>query len=95
METDFYIPRELDAKPLVLLWEFDTVAVVLIVFLIFAMLGGVVPAVILCFFVGKGWVRLKEYGGDGMLIKMFYWLFYSDFFVKTPKYRSEVREFIG
>lgn len=94
-ENSFYIPRELDAKPLIMLWEYDTAMIAIMTFLIIAMLGGAILAIISSYIAVKNWILLKENGGDGMLLRLFYWLFYSDFIVTKPQYRSEAREFIG
>lgn len=94
-DNNFYIPRKLNAKALMMLWEADTFIITISTFLIFAMMGSFIIACFVAWVFGKFWVKLKEEGGDGLMIKMFYWFLYSGFIVKEEKLQSEIREYIG
>lgn len=94
-DNSFYMPRELDSKPLIMLWEYDTVVLVIVVFMVVTMIANAFVGMIFCYFTAKTWLYAKSYGGDGMVMRLIYWTFFSDFFVKLPQFRSENREFIG
>lgn len=94
-DNSFYMPRELDAKPLIMLWEYDTVVIVLVVFMMITMILNAFAGMIVCYFSAKTWLYVKAYGGDGMIMRLIYWTFFSEVFVKLPQFRSENREFIG
>ena len=90
-----YIPRKLNAKAMILLWEADTVVVVVICFLLLAMMGSVLAALFVSYFAAKAWVRLKDGGGDGLLTRMVYWFLMPALLVRKEELRSDAREFIG
>lgn len=91
--TDYMIPRNLDAPPLVFMWEADTAGV----YVLFIMLGAIMQmfvfGVICAVVVGRAYARLKEEGGKGLLMKIIYW--YTPSTWLTKRHPSHVREYIG
>jgi conjugal transfer pilus assembly protein TraL len=94
MEEDFWIPRNLDAPPLLFIWEAD----VAFVYIFWFLLGGILNMVFLGIFfgviMGKTFARLKEDGGSGLILKLIYWYTPSDILI-CKSHPSYNREFIG
>lgn len=90
------IPRTLDDPALLFLWELDTAVVFLIWVIVGAVLGGL--GLLFGVFIGavctRGYTRLKEEGGRGLIAKMVYWFtpLSTLFSTQNP---SHVREHIG
>lgn len=93
-EDDFWIPRNLDATPLLFIWELDT-AMIYIVWLI---LGGVLGmfwlGLVFAIVFGRGYARLKEEGGTGLILKILYWYTPSELWLSNHL-PSNIREYIG
>ncbi|MFK7256828.1 type IV conjugative transfer system protein TraL [Acinetobacter baumannii] len=92
---DTYIPRTINAGPVVFLWNADTFSLWVIVFFIFAMLGNIVVGAILGSLAVKAWARLKEEDGAGLVIRLIYWFFWSSFLARGNAPISEIKEYIG
>ena len=90
------IPRTLDDPALLFLWEWDTA----VVFLVWAIMGAILGGLGLLFgmFMGaictRGYARLKEEGGRGLIAKMIFWFtpLSGLFSANNP---SHIREHIG
>jgi conjugal transfer pilus assembly protein TraL len=93
--TEDYIPRHINSGMLLFLWEADTASIALLSFLIFTMLGSMILGFVVSFLLVKGWVKLKEEGGVGLITRLFYWFLYSRLIVRGDVGNSEVREYIG
>lgn len=78
-----------------MLWEADTAVVAIVSWLFFTMLGSFFVGCLVSFVMVKGWVRLKEDGGAGLITRLVYWFLYSRLIVRTDACGSEVREYIG
>ncbi|HFX6294524.1 TPA: type IV conjugative transfer system protein TraL [Acinetobacter baumannii] len=92
---DTYIPRTINAGPVVFIWNADTFAIFTIVFFIFAMIGNVAVGAILGFLTVKAWIRLKEEDGAGLIIRLIYWFFWSRYLARGNAPLSEIKEYIG
>lgn len=94
MNDDFWIPRTLDDPPLFFMWDFDTAGI----WIVCLVLGGVMQMFILglvCAVVlGRGYARLKDEGGKGLIVKIIYWFAPTEQ-VFGSKYSSHIREYIG
>jgi conjugal transfer pilus assembly protein TraL len=93
-EEDFWIPRKLDASPLFFIWEAD----IAMVYVVWILLGGVLNMILLGIFFalvfGRGYARLKEEGGKGLIIKLLYWYTPSEMWI-AKSLPSHLREFVG
>lgn len=97
-QNENYIPRHINSGMMLLLWEADTVIIAVTTFLIFAMLGsafGTLLGILAAFLLCKGWVKLKEEGGAGLITRLIYWFLYSRLVIRSDKGNSEVKEYIG
>lgn len=93
-----YIPRHINSGMMLLLWEADTVIIAVTTFLIFAMLGsmwGTLLGMLIAYFLCRGWVKLKEEGGAGLITRLIYWFLYSRLVIRSDKGNSEIKEYIG
>jgi conjugal transfer pilus assembly protein TraL len=93
-EEEYWIPRHLDAPPLLFLWEADSA--ILVVFWLIA--GGVLNmfllGLVLAIVFGRGYAHLKEEGGRGLLMKILYWYTPSELWL-SKRIPSHIREYIG
>ncbi len=96
MSEPYFIPRTLDDPPLFFLWNFDEAAL----FLIWAILGAVMGAMtfllgaMVGYLFARGYARMKEQGGRGLLFRVLFWYVPSDWWI-TTRTPSDVREYIG
>jgi conjugal transfer pilus assembly protein TraL len=92
-QDDFMIPRNLDAPPLMFMWEADSAAI----YILFVFLGALMQMFLFGIFcavvVGRAYARLKEEGGKGLLMKIVYW--YTPSTWLTQRHPSHIREFYG
>lgn len=95
MHDDTYIPRMINSGKVIFVWDADTFILAVSVFVVFAMLGSVILALILSFFAVKGWVKLKEEDGAGLIVKLSYWFLWSNFLIRKNAPTSEIKEYIG
>jgi len=93
MDQDYMIPRNLDAPPLLFMWEADSAGVYLLFFFLGALMQMFVFGVICAIVVGRAYARLKDEGGKGLLMKMVYWYTPSSWL--TTRHPSHIREWIG
>lgn len=91
---DFWIPRNLDASPLLFIWEAD----IAFVHMAWIVLGGVLNmlavGLVFSIMVGRAYARLKEEGGPGLLLKILYWYTPSEWWL-SKDLPSNIREYIG
>jgi type IV conjugative transfer system protein TraL len=94
-DDNYWIPRTLDAPPLFFIVEADSA----MIFLTWLILGAVMGGLGLVFGIFIGWactrayVRLKEEGGKGLILKILYWFMPSQWASKLNP--SHIREHIG
>lgn len=93
-EEDFWIPRNLDAPPLLFIWEADIAMFYFIWILLGLAFDMFVLGLIFAVIFGRGYARLKEEGGKGLIVKLLYWYTPSDLWV-SKSLPSHYREFIG
>lgn len=93
-EEDFWIPRHLDAPPLLFMWEADSAILVIVCILIGGLLNMFLMGVVLAVVLGRGYAHLKEEGGRGLIMKILYWYTPSDVWL-TRRIPSHIREYIG
>lgn len=93
-EDDFWIPRTLDAPSLFFIWEADIAFVYIIWFIMGGVLNMYLLGITFALVFGRGYVRLKEEGGKGLILKLLYWFTPSDLWI-SKSLPSHFREFIG
>ena len=90
----YWIPRTLDDPPLFFIWEFDSAAVFLLSFMLGLVADQFILGVTVGFLLTKGYVKLKEEGGLGLLQRFMYWHTPSEWWL-TKSTPSHKREYIG
>ncbi len=93
-DQEFWIPRTLDAPPLLFVWEADVAFAYAIWVFIGMVADMMVVGVVLSLILGKAYVKLKEEGGNGLIVKFLYWFTPSDLWL-SKRHPSSVREYIG
>jgi conjugal transfer pilus assembly protein TraL len=94
MKEDFWIPRNLDASPLFFIWELDIAMVYVVCFTLGAVLNMFLLGTFFAVVLGRGYARLKEEGGKGLIMKVLYWYTPSEYWLS--KYLpSHVRAYFG
>lgn len=93
--SNFAIPRTLDAPRMFLLWELDVAVVFLTIVILFAAMGakGLLFGIGVAIAISSGFIRLKEEGGKGLLVRIFYWFAPSGW--ASQKLQSHIRERVG
>jgi conjugal transfer pilus assembly protein TraL len=91
---DYWIPRNLDAPPLFFLWEADTALLFVAAVLLGALFGSFLFGVVLAVLAVRGYRRLKEEGGRGLIVRLLYWYTPSESWV-SHHLPSHVREYYG
>lgn len=72
-EDEFWIPRTLDDPNLLFMWEADN-AMIWIGFVLFgSIMNMFLLGVVLAYAFGRGYAKLKEEGGTGLITKLIYW----------------------
>ncbi len=94
MEVDFWIPRTLDDPPLFFIWQADVAYFYILFFILGSLLNMVVMGIVVAIFVARGYARLKEEGGKGLIVKFLYW-HGPDCLWPLGRHPSYVREFFG
>lgn len=93
-DQDFWIPRTLDAPPMIFFWEADTAVIAIFWLVIGGLMAmpilGLVLAVICC----KGYAYMKEEGGRGLIVRILYWYTPSGQWL-SKRFPSHVREYFG
>lgn len=93
-ESQYWIPRHLDAPPLLFLWEADSAMLVITLLIMGGLLNMFIVGVVLAYFVGRGYQQLKEEGGRGLITKVLYWHTPSDIWLGRHL-PSHQREWVG
>ena len=93
-DNDYWVPRNLDAPALLVMFELDTSIIVIIVFMLFGVLNMVVIGIVAAYVLGKAYTYLKEEGGRGLLVKVAYW-YTPSYIWLSPRHPSHLREYIG
>jgi type IV conjugative transfer system protein TraL len=94
MDERYLIPRTLDDPPLFFMWSFDEAALVLIWALLGALLGLLLPALVLGVICARLFNRMKAEGGRGLLVRILYWYTPSSWWFPSIA-PSCVREYVG
>jgi len=93
---EFWIPRTLDDPNLFFIWEMDSAMIFLSCAFIGIVISSITLGIVAGFFATKGYAKLKEEGGRGLLVKFLYWFFPSEFnFGIGKKIPSHIQEYIG
>lgn len=90
---NFMIPRNLDAPPLMFMWEADSASIYILFVFLGALMQMFLFGVFCAVIAGRAYARLKEEGGKGLLMKMVYW--YTPSTWLTVRHPSHIREFYG
>lgn len=93
-ESQYWIPRNLDAPPLFFLWELDSAMIVLVCLIFGGLLNMFMVGVLLAYVLGRGYQQLKEEGGRGLITKVLYWYTPSDVWLGSHLPSSR-REYVG
>lgn len=94
MTEDYWIPRTLDAPPLMLMFEADVAMIFLFIVFLFMTMQATLFGLVLGVIAARGYSKLKEEGGKGLLIKILYWYTPSGVWF-TDSRPSHIREYIG
>ncbi|WP_018694126.1 type IV conjugative transfer system protein TraL [Algicola sagamiensis] len=92
----YWVPRTLDAGMLFFVWEADTALIFLIPIFIGMSLGavGLLLGVMAGWLLARLYVRLKDEGGKGLILKLFFWFLPSQSW-GSKRNPSHIREFLG
>ena len=93
-EDSFIIPRNLDAPPLFFIWEIDTALIYVVILILSLAMDMLFVGIVLAIAAGRGYAKLKEEGGSGLILKMLYWFTPSGWMTKNYL-PSHIREYIG
>lgn len=91
-EQNFWIPRTLDAPNMFFLWESDMAMLFITIFILGGVLDMALVGVLVAYFTVKGYARLKEDGGRGLLAKVMYWYLPG---LGENRFPSHIREYLG
>ena len=94
MTQDYWIPRTLDAPPLMLMFEADVAVIFLFIVFLFMTMEAFLMGVFLAVVAARSYSKLKEEGGKGLLIKILYWYTPADYWFSEQR-PSHIREYIG
>lgn len=94
-EEDYWIPRTFDAPRLFFVWEADTAMIFIIWVVLCACMGGlgIVFGISIGWLCARGYSTLKEEGGRGLIMKIYFWFMPSG--LVSKKNPSHIREHIG
>lgn len=91
---EYWVPRNLDAPPLLLMWEADTAILFFGVFLFGSVFGSVLFATLVAVLCARAYRRLKEEGGRGLIVRLLYW--YTPYGTWLRRHLpSHIREYYG
>ncbi|MFK5948041.1 MAG: type IV conjugative transfer system protein TraL [Methylococcales bacterium] len=93
-QSDFWIPRNLEAPSMFFLWEADSALLVGFWIFMGAMLNMFVLGLFLAVVFSRGYEYLKEEGGKGLIMKLVYWYSPSELWV-SRRFPSCQRIYIG
>lgn len=93
-DNDYWIPRNLDAPPLMFMWEADSAILVIFWLIVGGVLNMFLMGVVLAIAFGRGYAYLKEEGGRGLLMKILFWYTPSEMWL-SKRIPSHIREYIG
>lgn len=94
-EENYWIPRTFDAPMLFFVWEADTAFIFLLWSILGAIMGGLgfLFGIIIGWLCSRGYSTLKEEGGRGLIMKIYFWFMPSGMIsYRNP---SHIREHIG
>ena len=69
----FLIPRTLDDPKLMFIWEMDSALIAIVTVFFGLMTEMVVLGLVAAYFLTKGYNKLKEEGGKGLIVRICYW----------------------
>lgn len=93
-EDDFWIPRNLDAPPLLWMWEADSAVLVVVCVMLGGLLNMLLVGILLAVLLGRGYQHLKAEGGRGLIMKTMFWYTPSVYWLSN-RIPSHIREYIG
>lgn len=93
-DNDYWIPRNLDAPPLMFMWEADSAVLVIFCVILGGVLNMFLMGVVLAIVVGRGYAHLKDEGGRGLIMKILFWYTPSETWL-SKHIPSHIREYIG
>lgn len=91
---DYWIPRNLDAPPLLFKWEADSAVLFVMMLILFGVLNMYLFGMFAAFLSCRGYSYMKEEGGRGLIMKTLYWYTPSEIMFSN-KVPSHIREYIG
>ena len=92
-QDDYWIPRQLDAPHLFFLWEADSAVLCIITMLLCLLYGSFVFGLVVTLLLLRGYRKLKEEGGRGLMVRLLYWYTPSQWISKDAP--SCIREYYG
>ena len=93
-ESDFRIPRNLEAPKMLLIWSLDSSMLFIVTLILFGMLNLFVVGFFAAYSLTRSYSYLKEEGGKGLIVKVLYWYTPSGLWF-SKKHTSSIREFLG
>lgn len=87
------VPRELDAKAKIFIWDFDVAALFVFGFAIGIMVGSLIVGAILGVLFSKAWSKIRQGRAKGFGIHTLYWYLPGKPFRRSPE--SFRRNFMG
>ena len=93
-DSDFLIPRNLEAPNMLLIWEMDSAVLYTIILVLFSVLTLYFTGLTLAFYTTRGYGYLKEEGGRGLVVKLLYWYTPLGMWISS-NLPSHVREYYG
>lgn len=93
-DEDYWVPRNLDAPPLLFMWEADSAMLVIFWLIMGGVLNMFLVGVVFAIAFGRGYGHLKEEGGKGLLMKIFFWYTPSETWL-SKHIPSHIKEYIG
>lgn len=95
MNEDYWIPRTLDAPALFFIWEADLAVIFIVWSILGAIMGGLglIFGVLIGSICARGYAKLKEEGGKGLILKILFWFVPSGWASKDNP--SHIREHVG
>ncbi len=93
-EDSYWIPRNLDAPALFFIWEVDTAMIAIVLVILGSVMNMFPFGVAAAYFCCKGYARLKEEGGQGLIKRILYWYTPSTMWL-SKTLPSNIREYLG
>jgi len=93
-EQNYWIPRTLDAPPMIFLWEIDSASIAIFWIVAGGLMGMPILGCVFAYLMCVAYAHIKEEGGQGLLVRILYWYTPSSSWL-SKRFPSHVREFFG